>query len=80
MVLTKQLPLYLKATRSTSGIFLVMWFKDEKQNILIEPTGQNKSQMIEFIEEKIKEIKDKEQINIVSFLIDASKKPSASHS
>lgn len=76
--ITKQLPSYLKATRSTSGIFLVMWFKDEAQKFFDQPTGQNKSQMIEFIEEKIKEIKHKEQINIVSFLIDASKKPSAS--
>lgn len=75
---TKQLPLYLRANRSTSGIFFVMWFKDEEKKFFDKPTDQNKSQMIEFIEERIKEIKHEEEINIVSFLIDASKKPSAS--
>ncbi len=35
--------------------------------------------MIEFIEKKINEIKDKEEIDIESILIDTSKKPSASN-
>ncbi len=75
---TKQLPLYLRANCSTSGIFFVMWFKDEEEKFFDKPTKQNKSQMSDFIEKKIKEIEHKEEINIVSFLIDASKKPSAS--
>ena len=77
--ITKQLPAYLRANRSTSGIYLVMWFKDEKEEFFGKPINQNKSQMIEFIEKKINEIKDKEEIDIESILIDTSKKPSASN-
>lgn len=76
--ITKQLPSYLRANSSTSGIFFVMWFKDQKGKFFDKPTEQNKLQMIEFIEDKIKNTKHVEGIDIESFLIDASKKPSAS--
>ena len=76
--ITKQLPSYLKASSSKSGIFFVMWFKDEEKKFFDKPTERTKSQMIEFIEETIRETKHVEEINIESFLIDASKKPSAS--
>lgn len=76
--ITKQLPLYLRANCSISGIFFVIWFKDEEGKFFNKPINQNKIQMIKFIEEKINEIKHEEEININSFLIDASKKPSAS--
>jgi len=77
--ITKQLPSYLRSNSSTSGIFFVMWFKDEEEKYFDKPTNQNKVQMIEFIEDKIREIKHVEGINIESFLIDASKKSSASN-
>ncbi len=77
--LTKQLPLYLKASPSKSGIFLVMWFKDDKGKYFSKPVSQNKSQMLNMIEEAIKEINTKEEFKIESILIDASKKPSASN-
>ncbi|MCD4675709.1 MAG: retron St85 family RNA-directed DNA polymerase [Desulfobacula sp.] len=77
--ITVQLPAYLKANRSTSGLFLVMWFKDEEEKFFDKPNDQNKLQMIEFIEDKINVIKYEEEIDIKSILIDASKKPSASN-
>jgi len=77
--ITKQLPSYLRANSSTSGIFFVMWFKDEEEKYFDKPTNQNKLQIIEFIEEKIKIIEYDEEVNIELFLIDASKKPSASN-
>ena len=77
--LTKQLPAYVRANDSKSGIFLVMWFKDEEKKFFSKPVNQNKSEMIEFIAEKIKEIQNEEGINIESILIDVSKKSSASN-
>ncbi|NPE30691.1 RNA-directed DNA polymerase [Methanococcoides sp. SA1] len=78
--LTTQLPLYLKASLSKSGIFLVMWFKDEKEEHFKEPTNKNKSEMLTYLEGKVKEINENEDFKIESILIDASKKPSASQS
>lgn len=78
--LTKQLPAYVRANDSKSGIFLVMWFKDEEKRFFNKPVNQNKSEMIEFIEEKTKKIKNEQGINIESILIDVSIKPSASKS
>lgn len=77
--LTKQLPAYVKANDSKSGIFLVMWFKDEEKKFFNKPLNLDKSEMIEFIEEKTKEIKNEQGINIELILIDVSKKPSASN-
>ena len=77
--ITKQLPSYLRANSSTSGIFFVMWFKDEEEQFFDKPTEHNKLQMIKFIEARIEKINHVEEINIESFLIDASKKPSASN-
>ena len=76
--LTKQLPLYLNASPSKSGIFLVMWFKDEKGEYFSKPINQSKSQMLKFIEEAVIGINEKEEFKIKSILIDASKKPPAS--
>ncbi|WP_255350290.1 MULTISPECIES: retron St85 family RNA-directed DNA polymerase [unclassified Methanosarcina] len=78
--LTKQLPLYLKASPSKSGLFLVMWFKDEKEEYFKRPTNQNKTQMLKYLEETIKKINECGKFKIESVLIDASKRPSASHS
>jgi len=77
--ITKQLPSYLRANSSTSGIFFVMWFKDEEEKFFDKPTKQNRLQLFEFIEEKINVIAHEQGINIELYLIDASKKPSASN-
>ena len=77
--LTKQLPLYLKASPSKLGLFLIMWFKDDKGKYFSKPVSQNKSQMLNMIEKAVKEINTKEEFKIESILIDASKKPSASN-
>ena len=78
--LTVQLPLYLKASPSKSGIFLVMWFKDENGIYFNKPTNKSKSDMLKYLEETVKEINQKEDFKIESILIDASKKPPASKS
>lgn len=78
--LTKQLPLYLKASPSKSGVFLVMWFKDENGIYFREPSNKNKSEMLKYLEEKVKDINEKEGFTIKSILIDASKRPPASKS
>ena len=78
--LTTQLPLYLKARPSESGIYLVMWFKDEAGKYFNEPVNKNKLQMLAYLEEAVKEINKGEGCEIESILIDASIKPSASRS
>lgn len=78
--LTTQLPLYLKAAPTKSGAFLVLWFKDEKEEHFNEPTNKNKTQMCEFLEEIVESTNDKGDFVIESILIDASKRPSASKS
>ena len=77
--LTKQLPAYLKANKSTVGIFTVMWFKDEKCIFFKEPVNRTKVQMLEFLEETSNDIYRNEGFNIKTFMIDASIKKSASN-
>lgn len=77
--LTKQLPAYIKAERSTCGIFAIMWFKDEKGEYFKEPSDRTKEEMIEFIEKEAKLLQEKEGLDIKTFIIDASIKPSASY-
>ncbi|MBA2868015.1 hypothetical protein [Methanococcus maripaludis] len=78
--LTTQLPSYLKANRYGPGIFFVMWFKDEKGEYFEKPINKTKSEMIKYLEKKVKELNEKEGYKIESVLIDASIKPSASKS
>lgn len=77
--LTKQLPAYLKAEKSTCGIFAVMWFKDEKGKFFKEPASRTKDQMLEFIETTSKDISEREGLSIKAVLIDASIKQTASN-
>ena len=77
--LTRQLPAYLRANQSSSGMFVVMWFKDENEKFFKEPKNRIKSQMIEFIENTTEMINQEEGLNIKSILIDASIKLSASN-
>jgi hypothetical protein len=77
--LTRQLPAYLRANQSSSGMFVVMWFKDENEKFFKEPKNRMKSQMIEFIDNTTDMINQEEGLNIKSILIDASIKRSASN-
>ena len=74
----KQLPAYLKAIRSTSGIFSVMWFKDQEEKYFKKPRAHQKNDTIEWLKDEAIKVSDKNNIKIISFLIDASIKPSAS--
>jgi RNA-directed DNA polymerase len=78
--LMTQLPLYLKASPSKSGIFLVMWFKDKDGKYFDKPVNQSKPQMLEFLEEAVIKVNEQEEFKIESILVDASIKPSASRS
>lgn len=77
--LTKQLPAYLKAERSTCGIFAVMWFKDEKGRFFKEPSDRTKAGMLEFIEKTSKDVSEREGLNIKTAFVDASIKQTASN-
>jgi hypothetical protein len=77
--LTKQLPAYLKADRSTCGIFAIMWFKDDKGKFFKEPANRTKVQMLEFITETSKYVSERDELNIKAVLIDASIKQTASN-
>lgn len=77
--LTKQLPAYLKAERSTCGIFAVMWFKDEKEKFFKKPANRTKVGMLEFIEKTSKDVSEREGLNIKTAFVDASIKQTASN-
>ncbi len=73
-----QLPAYLKAIRSKSGIFLVMWFKDQEEKYFKKPRAHKKNNTIEWLNSEAKTVNDKNNIKVIPYLIDASIKPSAS--
>lgn len=74
----KQLPAYLKANRSSCGIYIVMWFKDEKEEYFNKP-HHNKSQFEEWLKKQANDINSNSEIIIKPHIIDASKKLSASN-
>ncbi len=75
--ITKQLPAYLKAIRSTSGIFVVMWFKDAK--FFTEPNKYTKEILEEYILKQAQNVSTESKIKISAIMIDASIRPSASN-
>lgn len=77
--ITTQLPAYLKAINSSSGIYAVMWFKDKSLKYFKEPSGKSKGQMKEWLENTINESNNKFSLNIMPILFDASIKLSASN-
>lgn len=76
--LRSQLPAYLKAIRSNSGIFSVMWFKDQEEKYFKYPKGRLKDDTITWLNSEAKAVSHKNNIQIIASLIDASIKPSAS--
>ncbi len=73
----RQLPAYLKAIRSTSGIFVVMWFKDGKY--FRDPKHFEKDGLAKWLSEQAKIVSSQQGLRISSELLDASIKPSASN-
>jgi len=73
-----QLPAYLKAIRSNSGIFSVMWFKDQEEKYFNEPKGQQKNNTITWLNNEAQKVSNDNNMQIITSLIDASIKASAS--
>jgi hypothetical protein len=74
----KQLPAYLKATKSQSGIYSVMWFKDPAEKYWKEPRNRTLEQSIEWLNREAVASSGENMVNILTSVIDASVKPSAS--
>lgn len=72
-----QLPAYLKAIRSSSGIFVVMWFKDGK--FFKAPKGYEKESMENWLLEQARVVSTEKKINISAAILDASIRSSASN-
>ena len=75
--LTKQLPAYLKAIRSTHGTFIVMWFKDEKY--FKRPKNRQLKQMTTWLKDEAIALSEESKNSISTMTIDASIRPSASN-
>lgn len=75
--ITRQLPAYLKAIKSTHGTFVVMWFKDVQY--FKEPKSRELDQMRHWLKEEAKKISSESNLSISAKIIDASIRPSASN-
>jgi hypothetical protein len=75
--LRHQLVAYLRANRSSHGIFLVLWFKDNDGSSFDRPSG-TKSEMIDFLRRAAADMSRQNSISITPMLIDAAMKKSAS--
>lgn len=75
--INKQLPAYLKAIRSSSGVFVVMWFKDSKY--FKEPKNYKKDDMEQWLLNEALNISRESGMDISSTMLDASIRPSASN-
>lgn len=73
----KQLPAYLRAINSSSGIFVIMWFKDDIY--FKEPKGYEKNKMEEWVVEEASRTSSELGIHLSAAMIDASIRPSASN-
>ena len=76
--LIEQFPSYLEERFSKSGLFLVMWFKDENGTFFKEPINRSKAEMITYLEDTVNGINENKDLKIKPILIDVSKKSSAS--
>jgi hypothetical protein len=74
----RQLPTYLKATKSGSGIYVVMWFKDSAGKYWKEPRNHTLDELTAWITEEAKQSSSENAVVIFASVIDASVKPSAS--
>jgi len=75
--IARQLPTYLKAIKSKSGIFVIMWFKDT--TLFKEPKKYEKDGMNSWLSEQAKEVSIENGMEISTAVLDASIRPSASN-
>jgi hypothetical protein len=73
-----QLPAYLRAMQSQSGIFCVMWFKDKDCLVFDEPKKYDKEDFVDWLRTEAVDISTKTGFSIIASVIDASIKVSAS--
>jgi RNA-directed DNA polymerase len=76
--LTRQLPSYIRANRSHLGIFVVMWFKDEKGKFFRDPEDRTKDGLFSWLQETAEKVNKEKDVTITPILIDASIRASAS--
>jgi hypothetical protein len=75
----KQLPSYLKAIKSSSGIFAIMWFKDDEGKVFSKPSEwTRKDDMVTWLKKEAQKVSQNENTQIIVAMIDASVRPSAS--
>jgi len=77
--LKTQLPAYLAANKSTYGIYLAMWFKDEEGKFFKKPPKGTKAEMISKLKQIAESIQQEKGFIITTEIIDASVRPSASN-
>ncbi len=75
--LHKQLPAYLNAIRSNSGIYVIMWFKDSKY--FNKPIQYEIEKMEDWICTEAEKISEETKLDITTVILDVSIKPSASN-
>jgi len=76
--LKTQLPAYLTANKSTHGIYLAMWFKDDEGKFFKKPLKCSKAEMITKLKQIAESIQQEKGLIISTEIIDASVRPSAS--
>ena len=72
-----QLPCYLRSMRSKTGIFAVMWFKNDT-GTFAEPSDYTKDDFEKWLEDQVTSASETHGVEISKVLIDASVRPSAS--
>lgn len=73
-----QLPAYMRANKCAFGIFIILWFKDEKSQYFTKPSDYTISESREFLEMTAQNIFKKNNLTIGVRVIDSSIRPSAS--
>jgi hypothetical protein len=73
----RQLVHYLKANRSSHGIFLIFWFKDQAAIYFDRPDG-TKDDLMNFVRQLAAETSTNNSVHITPVMIDASIRESAS--
>jgi len=75
----RQLPAYLEAIQSRSGIFVVMWFKDSKCESFCEPRMYDLEGFEGWLSGEAEQVAEDLSLNLEAIVLDASVRPSASN-
>jgi len=76
--LSKQLPQYMKAIPTKHGIFLGLWFKDEKNMHFDKPASYDIAELKKAVRTEADTINSSDNLHILHRIIDASIRPTAS--